>query len=138
MKPIPFLLLLGCILPVFLQAGARKPNFVYVMVDDAGYGDFSCFGQKKFKTPSVDRMAKEGMKLTDFYSSSTVCAPSRCSLMTGMHTGHALVRGNKEVKPEGQSPLAEKCPNDPRSPQKSGLRFGHVRKVGLGRPRFGR
>ena len=58
MKPIPFLLLLGCILPVFLQAGARKPNFVYVMVDDAGYGDFSCFGQKKFKTPSVDRMAE--------------------------------------------------------------------------------
>ena len=51
---------------------AKKPNFVYIMVDDAGYGDFSCFGQKKFKTPHVDRMAKEGMKMTDFYSSSTV------------------------------------------------------------------
>ena len=55
----------------FLQAAARKPNFVYVMVDDAGYGDFPA-SDKKFKTPSVDRMAKEGMKLTDFYSSSTV------------------------------------------------------------------
>ena len=75
-----------------LHTFARKPNFVYIMVDDAGYGDFSCFGQKHFKTPSVDRMAKEGMKLTDFYAASTVCAPSRCSLMTGMHTGHARIR----------------------------------------------
>ncbi|SVB98599.1 uncharacterized protein METZ01_LOCUS251453, partial [marine metagenome] len=96
------------LLPVLLlsHAVARKPNFVYIMVDDAGYGDFSCFGQKHFKTPSVDRMATEGMKLTDFYAASTVCAPSRCSLMTGYHTGHALVRGNREVQPEGQAPLA--------------------------------
>ena len=72
---------------VILFASAKKPNFVYIMVDDAGYGDFSCFGQKKFKTPNVDRMAKEGMKLTDFYSSNTLCAPSRSSLMTGHHTG---------------------------------------------------
>ena len=84
---------------------AKKPNFIYIMVDDAGYGDFSCFGQKKFKTPNVDRMAKEGMKLTDFYASSTVCAPSRSSLMTGHHSGRGFIRGNKEIKPEGQYPL---------------------------------
>ena len=88
---------------------AKKPNFVYIMVDDAGYGDFSCFGQKKFKTPNVDRMAKEGMKMTDFYASSTVCAPSRSSLMTGHHSGRGYIRGNKEIKPEGQHPLPLKA-----------------------------
>ena len=134
MKPIPFLFCLSALLFLFLQAAARKPNFVYVMVDDAGYGDFSCFGQKKFKTPSVDRMAKEGMKLTDFYSSSTVCAPSRCSLMTGMHTGHALVRGNKEIQPEGQSPLADSAQTIPEVLKKAGYVSGMFGKWGLGAP----
>ena len=134
MKPIPFLFCLSALLFLFLQANARKPNFVYVMVDDAGYGDFSCFGQKKFKTPSVDRMAKEGMKLTDFYSSSTVCAPSRCSLMTGMHTGHALVRGNKEIQPEGQSPLADSAQTIPEVLKKAGYVSGMFGKWGLGAP----
>src|SRR6056300_1646286 len=87
------------------QAGARKPNFIFLMLDDAGYGDVSCFGQKHFETPNIDRMVKQGMKLTDFYASSTVCAPSRCSLMTGVHTGQAVVRGNHEIKPKGQFPL---------------------------------
>ncbi len=104
------------------------------MVDDAGYGDFSCFGQKKFKTPSVDRMAKEGMKLTDFYSSSTVCAPSRCSLMTGMHTGHALVRGNKEVQPEGQSPLAGSAQTIPEVLKKAGYVSGMFGKGQMVKP----
>ena len=73
-----FLTTLTSFLFLSCVALAKKPNFVYIMVDDAGYGDFSCFGQKKFKTPNVDRMAKEGMKLTDFYSSSTVCARVCC------------------------------------------------------------
>ena len=113
---------------------ARKPNFVYIMVDDAGYGDFSSFGQKHFKTPSVDRMVAEGMKLTDFYAASTVCAPSRCSLMTGYHTGHALVRGNREVRPEGQAPLAGSALTLPEILSKTGYISGMFGKWGLGAP----
>jgi arylsulfatase A-like enzyme len=116
------------------HAAARKPNFVYIMVDDAGYGDFSCFGQKHFKTPSVDRMAKEGMKLTDFYAASTVCAPSRCSLMTGMHTGHARIRGNREIQPEGQSPLADSARTIPEILGEAGYVSGMFGKWGLGAP----
>ncbi|MHC4370601.1 MAG: arylsulfatase [Planctomycetota bacterium] len=75
----------------------QKPNIIYILADDLGYGDLGCFGQKKIKTPNLDRMAAEGMKLTQHYAGSTVCAPSRCSLMTGKHTGHCTVRGNVDV-----------------------------------------
>lgn len=71
-----------------------KPNLIFILADDLGYGDLGCFGQSKIKTPNLDRLAKGGMKLTQFYSGSTVCAPSRCVLMTGLHTGHAYIRGN--------------------------------------------
>ncbi len=84
-------------------AGAkrRKPNIIYILADDLGYGDLSCYGQRKFKTPNIDRLAEEGMLFTDHYSGSTVCAPSRGSLMTGFHVGNALVRGNYETGPHG-------------------------------------
>lgn len=74
-----------------------KPNIIYVMADDLGYGDLSCYGQKKFQTPHLDRMAQEGIRYTDYHSGSTVCAPSRCALMTGKHMGHAYIRGNGEI-----------------------------------------
>lgn len=134
MKHIHVLALLCATAFTFSHATARKPNFVYIMVDDAGYGDFSCFGQKHFKTPSVDRMATEGMKLTDFYAASTVCAPSRCSLMTGVHTGHALVRGNREVQPEGQAPLPASALTLPEVLGKAGYVSGMFGKWGLGSP----
>jgi len=134
MKHIHVLALLCATAFTFSHAIARKPNFVYIMVDDAGYGDFSCFGQKHFKTPSVDRMANEGMKLTDFYAASTVCAPSRCSLMTGVHTGHALVRGNREVQPEGQAPLPASALTLPEVLGKAGYVSGMFGKWGLGSP----
>jgi arylsulfatase A-like enzyme len=67
------------------------------MADDLGYGDLGCYGQRNFTTPHIDRLAKEGMRFTDYYAGSTVCAPSRCVLMTGYHTGHCLVRGNARL-----------------------------------------
>ena len=75
----------------------RKPNVVIIHADDLGWGDLSCYGQAKFKTPHLDRMAAEGMRFTDYYAGSTVCAPSRGSLMTGRHTGRAWVRGNGDI-----------------------------------------
>ncbi|MFC1634735.1 arylsulfatase [Planctomycetota bacterium] len=75
----------------------QKPNIIYILADDLGYGDLGCFGQERIKTPNLDRMAAEGMRLTQHYAGSTVCAPSRCCLMTGKHTGHCTVRGNVDV-----------------------------------------
>src|SRR5437588_13088673 len=84
--------------------GGRKPNVVLIVADDLGYGELGCYGQKKIRTPRLDRMAKDGLRFTQFYAGSPVCAPSRCCLMTGKHGGHAWVRNNREVKPEGQTP----------------------------------
>src|SRR4051812_26930282 len=75
-------------------ASRSRPNIIFILADDLGYGDVGCFGQKRIKTPSLDKMATEGMKFTSCYAGSTVCAPSRCTLMTGLHTGHSRIRGN--------------------------------------------
>ena len=90
-----------------------KPNLIFIMADDLGYGDLGCFGQKLIKTPCLDQMAKEGMKFTRFYSGSTVCAPSRSVLMTGQHMGHTHVRGNAGGDMTRQS-LREIDRNNPR------------------------
>lgn len=132
-------LLAGVLTPVLAapKAGAAshsKPNIIYIMLDDAGYGDFSCYGQKMFQTPNIDRMAREGMKFTQHYSGSTVCAPTRCSLMTGLHTGHCHVRGNREVKPEGQSSMPADISTVPRLLRKAGYTTGMFGKWGLGAP----
>ncbi|MBN2289395.1 MAG: arylsulfatase [Candidatus Glassbacteria bacterium] len=74
-----------------------KPNIIYIMADDLGYGDLGCYGQELIRTPAIDRMAAEGTRFTDCYAGSTVCGPSRCCLLTGKHTGHARIRGNKLV-----------------------------------------
>jgi len=76
-----------------------KPNIIFIMVDDLGYGDLGCFGQQVIKTPNIDRLAAEGIRFTNCYSGSPVCAPARSTLMTGMHTGHTTVRGNKSPIP---------------------------------------
>lgn len=80
-------------------ASRRPPNIVYVMLDDLGYADFGCYGQKLIRTPNVDRFASEGLRFTDCYAGSTVCAPSRCALMTGMHSGHGSIRTNAGTMP---------------------------------------
>ena len=87
-----FLALLLVSLPRFAEA--KGPNIVFIMADDLGYGEVGCYGQKQIKTPHIDRLAGEGIRFTDYYAGSTVCAPSRCVLMTGRHTGHARIRGN--------------------------------------------
>jgi arylsulfatase A-like enzyme len=86
-----------------LAAEAPRPNIVFILADDLGYGDVGCYGQKRIQTPNIDRLAKEGLRFTDFYAGCTVCAPSRCVLMTGYHTGHAHIRGNAgRERPEVQ------------------------------------
>jgi arylsulfatase A-like enzyme len=77
------------------QAPARKPNILLILADDLGYGNLGCYGGSQIQTPNLDRLAAGGMRFTDAYAGSTVCAPSRCTLMTGYHTGHARTRGNK-------------------------------------------
>lgn len=74
-----------------------RPNIIYVLADDLGYGDLGCYGQDKIRTPAIDRLAAEGIRFTQHYAASTVCAPTRCCLMTGVHTGHATIRGNAKV-----------------------------------------
>ncbi|MCA9264547.1 MAG: sulfatase-like hydrolase/transferase [Planctomycetales bacterium] len=76
------------------QVNGRLPNIIFVLADDLGYGDLGCYGQQTIQTPQLDQMAAEGMRFTQFYAGSTVCAPSRCVLMTGKHLGHCTVRGN--------------------------------------------
>jgi arylsulfatase A-like enzyme len=108
--------------------GARRkqPNIIFILADDLGYGDLGCYGQKTIKTPNLDRMAEQGMRFTDHYAGSTVCAPSRCALMTGQHTGHCLVRGNANVplRPEDVT-VAELL-------KQAGYTTGIIGKWGLG------
>jgi arylsulfatase A len=86
-------------------SAAAKPNIIFVLSDDLAQGDLGCYGQKLIQTPNLDRMAAEGTRYTQAYCGTTVCAPSRTSLMTGLHMGHSPVRANREIKPEGQLPL---------------------------------
>lgn len=105
MRTLCFMLFL---LAAAAQAAERKPNIIFILADDLGYGELGCFGQKLIATPNLDRMAAEGMKFTQFYAGSTVCAPSRSVLMTGLHTGHTRVRGNSGKSDHaGQNLLAE-------------------------------
>jgi arylsulfatase A-like enzyme len=117
------------------EAGAQdKPNIIFILADDLGYGDLGCYGQETIETPNLDRMAAEGMIFTDAYAGTCVCAPSRCSLMTGLHTGHAYVRGNTEVKPMGQLPLPAETVTLPKLLKQAGYTTGLVGKWGLGGP----
>ena len=84
-------------LPSPSPQGATRPNIIFILADDLGYGDLGCYGQKRIQTPHLDEMARQGMRFTDAYAGSTVCAPSRACLMTGMHTGHGYIRGNGDV-----------------------------------------
>ncbi|NCB07387.1 MAG: arylsulfatase [Bacteroidia bacterium] len=109
-----------------------KPNIVFILADDLGYGDLSCYGQKNFTTPNLDKMAAGGMMFTQHYSGTTVCAPSRSSLMTGQHTGHTPIRGNKGWEPEGQWPMKADAVTIAEMLKQAGYATGAFGKWGLG------
>ncbi|MEK7413163.1 MAG: arylsulfatase [Planctomycetota bacterium] len=115
-----------------------RPNIILIVADDLGYGDVSCYGQKRFTTPHIDRLANEGIRFTQAYAGSTVCAPSRCSLFTGLHTGHAVVRGNKPSSERdgfaSNTPLPEGTVTWPALLAQSGYATGMFGKWGLGAP----
>src|SRR5215469_16615739 len=115
-------------------ADTPRPNILLLLADDLGVGDLGCYGQKVLKTPNIDRIAAEGTRFVNAYAGAQVCAPSRCSLMTGYHTGHATVRGNWEVYPEGQYPLAERDVTVAAILKKAGYATGLCGKWGLGGP----
>ncbi|HEY1049108.1 MAG TPA: arylsulfatase [Prosthecobacter sp.] len=124
MKKLLFLFLL-CV--TALQA-ADKPNIIYILADDLGYGDLGCYGQKMLSTPNLDKLAAEGMKFTRHYAGCTVCAPSRCVLMTGLHTGHCRVRGNDGgTVPDGDVTV-------PSLLKTAGYHTACIGKFGLGKP----
>lgn len=132
-----FFLLSGCADTTDPEAEAARPpgpNIIYILADDLGYGDLSCYGQKRFTTPNIDRLAAEGMLFTQHYSGATVCAPSRSALLTGQHTGHTFIRGNHEIKPEGQYPLPDETTTLAESLKKAGYVTGAFGKWGLGFP----
>ena len=110
--------------------GASRPNIVFILADDLGYGDLGCFGQRKFATPNIDRLAEEGMRFTQAYAGAAVCAPSRCCLMTGKHTGHARVRNN--AGRSGRIPLQPDDVTVAEILKQAGYRTGVVGKWGLG------
>lgn len=114
------------------QKDAKLPNIVYILADDLGYGDLSCYGQTKFQTPNIDRLSQEGMLFTQHYTGCTVSAPSRSSLMTGMHTGHTPIRGNKSWEPEGNWPLPANTFTIGKMLQEKGYITGAFGKWGLG------
>jgi arylsulfatase A len=122
------------------RASATPPNIVYILADDLGYGELGSYGQRRIRTPRLDRMAAEGMRFTQFYAGSTVCAPSRGALLTGLHTGHAYVRdnyglgGRRDEEERGQYPLPPDHPTLARALRARGYATAMVGKWGLGGP----
>lgn len=127
-------------LPAVVTHDKPLPNIIFIMADDLGYGELGCYGQTKITTPNLDSLAARGMRFTQFYSGSPVCAPSRCTLLTGKHTGHAFVRDNYELggwgpdEPEGQLGLADDEITIAEVLKTRGYTTGVIGKWGLGGP----
>jgi arylsulfatase A-like enzyme len=125
-------LLFACSLP------ASALNVVFILADDLGYGELGCFGQEKIRTPHLDQLAREGTRLTQHYSGAPVCAPARCTLLTGKHLGHAEIRGNRQAKvafpqfEEGQHPISADALTLATVFRRAGYATGAIGKWGLG------
>ncbi len=134
MTKISVRLLLPTLLIALVTRGvaAERPNLVFILSDDIAQGDLGCYGQKLIQTPHLDRMAAEGTRYLQAYSGTTVCAPARTSLMTGLHMGHSPVRANREIRPEGQMPLPEKTATVALLLQEQGYATGCMGKWGMG------
>ena len=117
-------------------ADLERPNIIWIMADDLGYGELGCYGQTEIHTPCIDRLAAEGMRFTQCYAGSTVCAPTRCCLMTGKHTGHATVRGNSARTADGSIlvPLRDEDVTVAEVLREAGYAIGVTGKWGLGEP----
>jgi arylsulfatase A len=126
------------------SAAAQPPNIILIIADDLGYGDLGCYGQRWIRTPRIDQLAADGVRFTQFYAGAPVCAPSRCTLMTGKHTGHAAIRNNQEKGPwkklaakygtqfTGQSPLPDEETTLAELLHKQGYATAAIGKWGLG------
>jgi arylsulfatase A len=131
------LVLLACAsLSARHESQAAKPNIIYILADDLGYGDVGVYGQQKIRTPNIDRLAAEGLRFTQHYAGNAVCAPSRCSLLTGKHMGHAVVRDNMEKgrEIEGQQPMPRDTVTLAQLLKPAGYKTGIIGKWGLGMP----
>ncbi|MFO7934448.1 MAG: arylsulfatase [Bacteroidales bacterium] len=111
---------------------SEKPNIIFIMADDLGIGDLGCYGQQIIRTPHIDELASRGMLFTRHYAGNTVCAPSRCALMTGYHMGHAGVRGNRQANPSGQWPISDTTLTVAELLQSAGYNTAMIGKWGLG------
>ncbi len=132
------ILLTGCFDLATMAQKKNLPNVIYIYADDLGYGELGSYGQQKIKTPNLDKMAKEGIKLTNHYTSAPVCAPARCMLMTGRNAGYSYIRGNYELRgfedstEGGQMPLPEGTFTIGTLMKQAGYTTGMVGKWGLG------
>ena len=133
--PFTVAVLAGC-----QQSATAPPNIIYFLADDLGYGEVGVYGQQIIRTPNIDRLASEGLRFTNHYSGSPVCAPSRCTLLTGRHTGHCYVRDNFELggfaddEERGQLPLLPGAFTLGRMLQEAGYATAVIGKWGLGGP----
>ena len=116
------------------QVVGTPPNVIFILADDLGYRELGCYGQKKIQTPNLDQLARDSMRFTRHYSGSAVCAPSRCVLLTGKHPGHAFIRNNGEIKPEGQRPIPKTEFTLAEMFRREGYTTGAFGKWGLGGP----
>ncbi|MBI1785378.1 arylsulfatase [Candidatus Sumerlaeota bacterium] len=127
-RPLRVLHLILCFFCGAVFGAEHRPNIIFILADDLGYGDLGCYGQARIKTPNLDALASQGTRFTRFYAGSTVCAPSRCVLMTGLHTGHCTIRGNNDL------PLLPTDTTVAKALQLAGYHTALIGKWGLGEP----